>query len=407
MNANTFSAHDRTLTAQVERVWRANGIARSTIRMYRQWIRRFHRYCLLRGQRPEEQLQRQHIRGWMTHYVRARGKGPLRSPHSAHCALWAWSWGLEACGYTVPPWCTPAAPPVLPPLLEAFRRHRREVQGVAESSARRDLAIVQELLAFLRHRGCTVKTIQVADIDGFVGYCRRRIVPKTLASVATALRAFLGYLYLTDRLKRNLAMMVASPRVVRGDTPPRALAWTDVRRILRAINRKSRIGLRDYALLLMMAAYGLGAGEVRSLTLESVDWRRRELHVLRPKTCRRFDLPLLPAVGQALAAYLRRGRPRYCTTRILFVRVRAPYSGLGSSGAFRHILGKHAAAAGVTAAFLGSHVLRHSHACRQIDLGQPAAVVGDILGHRRPESTSAYVRVALTRLRRMALPVPT
>ena len=351
MNATIFSADDPALAAQIERVWRANGIARSTIHVYRQWIRRFYQYCRLRGQRPEEQLQQRFVRYWTNHYVRTRGKGPLRSPHTPHCALWAWSWGLQACGCVVPPWHTPAVPPALPPLLEAFRRHRREVQGVAESSARRDVAIVQELLAFLRHHGRTVATIQVADIDGFMSYCRRRMVPKTLAGVAAGLRAFLSYMYMTGRLQRNLAMVVASPRVVRGDTPPRALAWPEVRRILQAINRKSRVGLRDYALLLTMAVYGLGAGEARSLTLESVDWRRRELHVLRPKTGRRFDLPLLPVVGRALAAYLRRGRPRYCATRALFVRAHAPYVGLGSSGAIRHILQKHAAAAGVTAAF--------------------------------------------------------
>jgi integrase/recombinase XerD len=218
---------------------------------------------------------------------------------------------------------------------------------------------------------------------------------------------FLNFLYMTGRVRRNLAPVVASPRIIRGDMPPRALPWLDVLRILRAVDRTSRCGLRDYALLLTMAAYGLGAGEARSLTLQSVDWRRRILHVRRPKTGRVFDLPLLPPVAQALAAYLRHGRPRYCAARTLFVRTRAPYVGFGSSGPIRHVLQKHAAAAGVSAPFLGSHVLRHSYACRHIELGQPAAVVGDILGHRRPESTSVYVRVALKRLRRMALPVPT
>jgi integrase/recombinase XerD len=297
-------------------------------------------------------------------------------------------------------------PTALPPLLDAFHRHRLEVQGVAESTVRCDLKIVQQLVEFLRRRDRTTVTIRVADIDEFLSLCSCHMVPKTLARVATALRTYLGFLYMTGRVRRNLAMVVASPRVVRGDTPPRALAWPDVRRILRAINRKNRNGLRDYALLLTMAAYGLGAGEARGLTIESVDWRRRELHVVRPKTGRAVNLPLLPGVAKALAAYLRRGRPRHCTTRALFVRLHAPYAGLGSSGAIRHVLQKHAKAAGVSAAFLGSHVLRHSHACRQIDLGQSATVVGDILGHRRPESTSAYVRVALTRLRRMALPVP-
>jgi len=84
-----------------------------------------------------------------------------------------------------------------------------------------------------------------------------------------------------------------------------------------------------------------------------------------------------------------------------------PYPRLTASSAIRHRIVKHATAAGLTATFLGSHVLRHSHACRQIEGGAPPKVVSDILGHRRPSSTSAYVRVAVDRLRGLALPVPT
>lgn len=405
---NVFHAEDRAPAAQVIRVWRSNGIAWSTIRKYRHWIERFRRHCRRRDQVPEEQLRRETVRQWTARYVRTRGTGPLIAKQSAYSALWAWSWGLQACGYMVPRWEVSATPtPVLPPLQDAFVRHRREVRGVAESTIRRDLVLVQEFLRFLRRRDRTIAAIQVADVDRFLGAGCSRWVPKTLARVGCALRSFLRFLYSSGRIPHDLADAVATPCVRRGDVPPRALPWSDVRRILRAINRKTRTGLRDYALLLTMAAYGLGAGEARGLMLESVDWRRRELHVVRPKTGRVIDLPLLPGVARALVAYLRRGRPRHCTTRALFVRAHAPYSGLGSSGAIRHVLCKHAAAAGVTAAFLGSHALRHSHACRQIDLGASATVVGDILGHRRPESTSVYVRVALRRLRGVALPVPT
>jgi integrase len=66
----------------------------------------------------------------------------------------------------------------------------------------------------------------------------------------------------------------------------------------------------------------------------------------------------------------------------------------------------YAERAGVRADFLGTHVFRHTHATRQIDAGASAKIVGDILGHRRPESTSAYVRSALTGLRSIGLPVP-
>jgi site-specific recombinase XerD len=88
------------------------------------------------------------------------------------------------------------------------------------------------------------------------------------------------------------------------------------------------------------------------------------------------------------------------------VTVRAPHKQLGCSGTIRNILHKYARRAGVSAPFLGTHVLRHTHATRQIELGTRPKVLSDILGHRDPESSSAYIRVATERLRRMALPVP-
>src|SRR5439155_26621005 len=100
------------------------------------------------------------------------------------------------------------------------------------------------------------------------------------------------------------------------------------------------------------------------------------------------------------------GRPPASCAPNVILGTRAPYGPLTTSSALRHILIKHARAAGVSAPYLGAHILRHSHATRQINEGAPPKVVADILGHRRPESTSAYVRVALDRLREVALEVP-
>jgi integrase len=155
----------------------------------------------------------------------------------------------------------------------------------------------------------------------------------------------------------------------------------------------------------MMALYGMGAAEVLSLRLEDVDWRAAKIQAYRPKTGVLYTLPLLPAVGQALSAYLREGRPRGATTRHIFVAAIAPH-GRMSSSATRYAIRQYAQVAGITTTPLGSHVLRHSHACRQIELGTPVHSVGDILGHRDPASTSHYFRVATERLRSLALPVP-
>tara|TARA_R110001583_G_scaffold128137_2_gene279907 strand:+ start:2124 stop:2711 length:588 start_codon:yes stop_codon:yes gene_type:complete len=194
--------------------------------------------------------------------------------------------------------------------------------------------------------------------------------------------------------------------VRRDERPLRALPWDDVRSILAAIDRSVPVGLRDYTLLLLMSSYGLGAGEVIRLTLDDIDWRAATLRVVRPKTGVAFVLPLLPALAQALVNYLQHGRPRRAPTRHLFLSMKAPHHPLSASSAIRHMLVSHAKTAGVTAAYLGSHVLRHTHACRQIEQETSPKVLSDILGHRSTESLSAYVRIATERLRQLPLPVP-
>ena len=149
-----------------------------------------------------------------------------------------------------------------------------------------------------------------------------------------------------------------------------------------------------------------GAGEVTGLQLQDIDWSAGTLKVVRPKTGVAFTLPLLPAIAKVLARYLRNGRPPHTPTRHLFVQMKMPFGPLSSSSAVRHILIKHARSAGIDAPFLGSHVLRHSNAARQIDTGTRPRVLSDLLGHRDPESVSAYVRIATETLREVSLPVP-
>ncbi|MFK0692100.1 site-specific integrase [Mesorhizobium sp. IMUNJ 23033] len=214
---------------------------------------------------------------------------------------------------------------------------------------------------------------------------------------------FPAFSALERRIPVDLSETVIAPVQPRLERPRRALAWEDVQRLLKAVDRSTPMGLRDYALLLMMSNYGLGAGEAIRLQFDDIDW---EAGTVRPKTGTAFTLPLLPAVAKAVAHYLRDGRPSGTPTRHLFVQMKVPFGPFAASSAIRHIIAKHARAAGISGTFLGSHVLPHSHAARQIDLGTPPRVVSELLGHRDPESLSAYVRIATETLREVALPVP-
>ena len=227
-----------------------------------------------------------------------------------------------------------------------------------------------------------------------------------MADIACGVRSFVRFLLATARISLDLAEAVIAPVQPRFERPRPALPWADVQRLLRAVDTSTARGLRDHALLLMMSTYGLGAGEVIRLRFDDVDWKAATLRVVRPKTGVTFTLPLLPAVAKALASLpARRSAAEHPDPASLRPDEDAVRSA-GSSSPVRHIVVKHARAAGLDAPYLGSHVLRHSNAARQVDLGIRPQVLSDLLGHRDPESISAYVRIATETLRDVSLPVP-
>ena len=175
--------------------------------------------------------------------------------------------------------------------------------------------------------------------------------------------------------------------------------------MLRAIDRRTALGKRDYATTLLMATYGMGGAEVLALRLDDVNWVAGTLRVVRPKTGVWTILPLLGPVGRALASYLRNGRPRRGASRALFVRCSVPHGSFGID-ALRVRMQRHAATVGVPIRFFSPHALRRSHASRQIAAAAPPKVVSDILGHDDPRSISVYARVATERLREVCLPLP-
>jgi site-specific recombinase XerD len=255
-------------------------------------------------------------------------------------------------------------------------RHR----GIATRTIRSDVAIASEFLSFLRVHGRRATSARVTEIDGFVLHLTSKGAKKTVAGNCSTLRAFLRFLHLSGRVRAELASFVVAPRTRSVDRPPRALPWKDVQRILRAIDVRQPLGRRDFALFLMMATYGMGAGEVYALKLEDIDWKAKTIRLQRPKTGVVTMLPLLDSVASALAQYLRHERPVHARARNVFVTDHMPHRALSGSTTIRHRLAKYAVAAGVTAAFLGTHVFRHSHATRQIEGGAPPKIVADILG---------------------------
>ena len=174
--------------------------------------------------------------------------------------------------------------------------------------------------------------------------------------------------------------------------------------MLASCNRKSAIGRRDYAILLLLARLGLRAGEVATLTLEDFDWEAGQLTV-RGKGDRNTQLPIPADVGKAIAAYLKDGHTR-SKNRSVFLRAQAPAVGLKNSRSVGLIVEKALARAGINCRRKGAHQFRHTLATEMLRHGASLAEIGEVLRHRNPQTTAIYAKVDLASLRTLALPWP-
>jgi integrase/recombinase XerD len=403
---NTKGRDDRERA--VVQFWRRGHLSWNTIQIYLGWVRRFRTYCERRQLIEADELYLAGVRRFTSAYRGPRLNGKpsgRRTCSTAQNAIRAWAWALQALGEKVPAWRGEPKPQSLSPLLDEYREYRRAHNGVAESTLIRDLDVAQRFYKHLRDRRRTVRTLRLVDLDAFVKELATRVSKSTVADDCSSLRAFLRFLQTTGRLNTDLARSVVAPRLRKQARPPRTLPWRDVKRILQSIERSEPPGKRDFAILLLLATYGLGAAEVLGLRLQDVDWKAGILRARRPKTKVCIELPLLPPVARALTSYLRWERPPAKGAAHLFLRKNMPYSPI-TSGAIRHRILHYASQAGVSADMIGAHAFRHSHASRQVDAGANLKVVSEILGHRSSSSTSVYVRVAINRLRGVGLPVP-
>jgi site-specific recombinase XerD len=294
-------------------------------------------------------------------------------------------------------------------LVDEYQRHLRDVRGLASSTVERQGQRIAEFLQFLDYDGHPSKLgdLQAGELQAFMVKLSGRMGRASMQKVAANLRGFVRFLCARGEAVPGLEEQIDTPRVFRDERLPRSLPCEVVRSLLSSIDQSTTKGLRDYAMLLMVATYGLRRGEIPTLTLDHVNWRGRTLRVDRPKLRSPLTLPLTDEVATALVKYLRCGRPP-SSSRSLFLKVRAP------AGPITHdVVGDAfdcwARRAGVRLppGAGGLHSLRHSLAERLLREGAPLKAIGDVLGHRSPESTGVYLRLKVEDLRDAALPLPT
>jgi integrase len=210
--------------------------------------------------------------------------------------------------------------------------------------------------------------------------------------------------FLRQRGLIDTDLVTAIPRVAswRLSHLPKFLPPEQIERILQSCDGTTPVGQRDYAMLLFMARLGLRSGEVAAMTLEDFDWERSEF-VVHGKGPRHEQLPLPQDVGSALLRYLRHGRPT-CSSRHVFVRVRAPHRAFADSNTVYAAVRSAIERAGLNPPCKGGHLFRHSLATAMLRQGASLTEIGQLLRHRQQMTTQIYAKVDLQALRPLAQP---
>lgn len=217
----------------------------------------------------------------------------------------------------------------------------------------------------------------------------------------SALRSFLRFLHLAGELPTDLTGAVPSVAGSTRDGLPRGANPDDVRKLVRSFDRTTHVGMRNHAILLLLVRMGLRRGEVAVLELDDIDWARGRC-VIHGKGGREDLLPLPKDVGQAIASYLQRGRPKSESRRV-FLPVRAPYRDL-TPGAITGVVHQACKRTGVP--HVSPHQLRHTAATEMLRRGASLPEIAQVLRHRHLCSTVIYAKVDERALRPLGRPWP-
>jgi site-specific recombinase XerD len=291
-------------------------------------------------------------------------------------------------------------------IVQEFERYLLDDRALAPSTAVHYARFVGGFLASRFGEG-PVKLSQLCagDVVRFVQRQARRLHLKQAKLLTTALRSFLHYLLYRGEVLHDLSGAVPTVANWSMTSIPRAIRPDLVRRLLASINRHTALGLRDYAILLLLARLGLRGGEVARIELEDIDWSAGTISFQR-KGGQHSILPLPADVGAAITAYLRQGRPRNSSSRRVFLRCRAPFRGFQGPVAIASLVQHNLARAGIQAPTRGAHQFRHGLATDMLRHGASLTEIGEVLGHRSAETTRIYTKVDLNALRPLALPWP-
>ena len=282
--------------------------------------------------------------------------------------------------------------------LDQYVTWMRDERGFTPSTVEQWSRIIDRFLRWCDKTNRQLRDLQPGDVDAyFVAQATGRWSRVAVANTASALRGFLRYAAKRGMCTDRIAASICRPRLYRQESLPYAPDWFDVQRMLADAETDNPRDIRDRAILLLLAVYGMRSGEVAALRLDQIDWGGGTLRLFRLKRRQPQVYPLLPSTAEALARYIDTVRPPSSCPEV-FLRMQAPRRPL-KAGSIYDVANRRFVALGIDAAHRGGHALRHACASRLLAEGLSIKEIGDHLGHRSAATTSIYAKVNMEALR--------
>ena len=285
--------------------------------------------------------------------------------------------------------------------LDGYVAWMRDERGFSSSTVVQWRSKIRDFLQWFERADRPFSALDPNDLDVyFVTEGARRWSRVSTSGIAAALRVFLRYMARCGECHPRVGEGLRGPRLYAQESLPSGPAWTDVHRLLAHAGGDSPADVRDRAILMLLAVYGMRSGEVRSLRLDQIDWRGRVVKVFRLKRRQPQVYPLLQSVAEAVARYIDSVRPKADHPEV-FLGLLAPHRPL-SSGAMSALVRNRFRALDIQAQHRGPHALRHACAARLVAEGLSIKEIGDHLGHRTTRATGIYAKIDLSALREVA-----
>jgi integrase/recombinase XerD len=302
-------------------------------------------------------------------------------------------------GITPPPQKKPETTEIA--IVNTFRDWMKQNRGVTNQTLNGYSPIITTLVKSI---GNDLSRLDSHALRTFVLDYAENHHMKSLSGITTALRSFLRYLIAEAKCPIGLDAALPAVASWKLSSLPRHLPASDIERVIAVCDPSSPAGLRNRAIILLLARLGLRGDDIVHLRISDIDWQKANIR-LSGKGRREVLLPLTQEVGDALLAYLTNGRPAIDSDYV-FIRLIAPLGPFSNSGLVTKVVKRAMHRAGIVANFSGAHVMRHSAATRMLQQGISLQDISAILRHCSIETTVQYAKVDMDLLRLVAQPWP-